>query len=364
MNNETKRPTLLVMAGGTGGHIFPGIAVAEELTRQGWDVHWLGTAKRMEADIVPKQGYPISFINIAGLRGKGIKSWLSAPFRVMHSVVQSLKVIKAVKPDVVLGMGGYASAPGGVAAWLSRVPLVLHEQNAVAGLSNRILAHLASTVLSAFPRAFGALVKHQVVGNPLRRNIVELSEKQEKPAGSKRLLVVGGSLGAKVLNDTVPTAINQIKLQNIDVWHQTGKGNQETVFEAYQAFGLPEEKIKVTDFIDDMAQAYAWADVVVCRAGALTVSELAMAAKPAIFVPLPHAVDDHQTKNAEYLVSRGAAKLISQSEFNGTSLAQTINSMFVTEKTVQQMSKAAHDAAHADATLRVADACKVLVRNR
>jgi UDP-N-acetylglucosamine--N-acetylmuramyl-(pentapeptide) pyrophosphoryl-undecaprenol N-acetylglucosamine transferase len=355
---DVKRPTILVMAGGTGGHIFPGIAVAEALVQKGWKVHWLGTAERMEAEIVPKNGYPISFINIVGVRNKGWQTWLKTPFKILQSIWQSVQVLKEVKPDVVLGMGGYASAPGGVAAWLLGIPLVLHEQNAVAGMSNRFLSHIATKTLSAFPGAFSERVTPNVVGNPLRSDIIAIENVvPEQPATSKKVLVVGGSLGAKVLNDVVPQAMKQIKVQSIDVWHQTGGGNERAVLANYQNFGLPEDKVKVTEFIDDMASAYQWADVVICRAGALTVSELAMAAKPAIFVPLPHAVDDHQTKNAMYLVACGAAKLIAQKEFNGTTLGQMLNSLFISDKVVQQMSKAAHNAAHADATQHVAQAC-------
>ena len=358
VSHEAKRPTILVMAGGTGGHIFPGIAVAEELVKKGWKVHWLGTAERMEAEIVPKNGYPISFINIAGIRNKGWQTWLKTPFKILQSVMQSIQVLKEVKPDVVLGMGGYASAPGGVAAWLLRIPLVLHEQNAVAGMTNRFLSRISTKTLSAFPGAFSDRVTPNVVGNPLRSDIISIENVMpEQPATSKKVLVVGGSLGAKILNDVVPQAMKQIKVQSIDVWHQTGGGNEQAVLTSYQDFGLPEEKVKVTEFIDDMASAYQWADVVVCRAGALTVSELAMAAKPAIFVPLPHAVDDHQTKNAMYLVECGAAKLIAQKEFNGTTLGQMLNSLFISDKVVQQMSKAAHNAAHADATSYVAQTC-------
>lgn len=361
--SQMSKKTVLVMAGGTGGHIFPGIAVADELKSQGWNVHWLGTAKRMEASIVPQHGYDISFINIAGIRNKSWQTWLKTPFKLMQSVMQSIKVIRQVNPDVVLGMGGYASAPGGFAAWLLGKPLVLHEQNAVAGLSNRFLSNIASKVLSAFPDAFPARIKHQVVGNPLRADIVAIENQiPEQPASSKKVLVVGGSLGAKILNETVPQALKQIKVQSLNVWHQTGSGNQEKVLASYEEYGLASERVKVTEFIDDMAQAYQWADVVICRAGALTVSELAMAAKPAIFVPLPHAVDDHQTKNAMYLVSRGAAKLLPQKEFNGTTLAQMLNSLFISDKVVQSMSKAAHDAAHADATIRVAQTCVGVVQ--
>jgi len=358
--NQSKNtsPTVLVMAGGTGGHIFPGIAVADKLKSAGWNVHWLGTAKRMEATLVPEHGYDISFINIAGLRNKHWKEWIKTPFKLMQSVLQSIQVIRDVKPDVVLGMGGYASAPGGFAAWALGKPLVLHEQNAVAGMSNRFLSKLATRVLSAFPGAFDKKTNYEVIGNPLRSDIIAIENViPEQPASSKKVLVVGGSLGAQVLNETVPQAMKQIKVQSINVWHQTGKGKQEAVLQSYQEYGLPEETIKVTEFIDDMAEAYKWADVVICRAGALTVSELAMAAKPAVFVPLPHAVDDHQTKNAMYLVERGAAKLIPQVEFNGTTLAQTLNALFISDAVVQKMAKEAHDAAHADATNHVADIC-------
>jgi len=358
--NQSKNtsPTVLVMAGGTGGHIFPGIAVADKLKSAGWNVHWLGTAKRMEATLVPEHGYDISFINIAGLRNKHWKEWIKTPFKLMQSVLQSIQVIRDVKPDVVLGMGGYASAPGGFAAWALGKPLVLHEQNAVAGMSNRFLSKLATRVLSAFPGAFDQKTNYEVIGNPLRSDIIAIENViPEQPASSKKVLVVGGSLGAQVLNETVPQAMKQIKVQSINVWHQTGKGKQEAVLQSYQEYGLPEETIKVTEFIDDMAEAYKWADVVICRAGALTVSELAMAAKPAVFVPLPHAVDDHQTKNAMYLVERGAAKLIPQVEFNGTTLAQTLNALFISDAVVQKMAKEAHDAAHADATNHVADIC-------
>ncbi len=360
-NNE-QAPTLLVMAGGTGGHIFPGIAVAEQLQEMGWNIHWLGTEKRMEAQLVPQHGFAISFINIAGLRNKDWKTWLKTPFKLMQSVLQSIEVIRKVKPDVVLGMGGYASAPGGLAAWLLRKPLVLHEQNAVAGLSNRFLARIATCVLSAFPGAFKSAIKHRVIGNPLRRDIITTEAKHsENPASSKKVLVVGGSLGAQILNETVPKAMNQIKVQNISVWHQTGAGNQQKVSQSYQDYGLASENIKVTEFIDNMAEAYQWADVVICRAGALTVSELAMVAKPAIFIPLPHAVDDHQTKNAMYLVARDAAKLIAQKDFSGTSLAQMLNSLFISDSVLQKMSKAAHDAAHSDATMQLVKTIQALL---
>ncbi|MFT5529679.1 MAG: UDP-N-acetylglucosamine--N-acetylmuramyl-(pentapeptide) pyrophosphoryl-undecaprenol N-acetylglucosamine transferase [Alteromonadaceae bacterium] len=355
--------TLLVMAGGTGGHIFPGLAVAQTLASQGWSIYWLGTKNRMEAELVPQYGYPIYFVNIAGFRNKGWKTWLKTPFKIMQSIVQSIKILRAINPDVVLGMGGYASGPGGIAAWLLRKPLVLHEQNAVAGMTNRYLAFIATKVLAAFPHAFKSTIDYQVVGNPLRSDIIAIeSVIPEKPSISKKVLVLGGSLGAQILNEVVPQAMKQIKLQNINVWHQTGVGKEQKVLNSYNKYGLLGERVKVSEFIDDMASAYQWADIVICRAGALTVSELAMAAKPAVFIPLPHAVDDHQTKNAMYLVSCGAAKLILQKDFNGTTLGQMLNSLFRTDKVIQSMSKAAHDAAHADATSKVAQICQSLVQ--
>ncbi len=357
----SKSPTILIMAGGTGGHIFPGLAVAEHLQNQGWQVHWLGTRDRMEADVVPAHGIDISFIKIKGVRGKGWKSWLKVPFKVIHSVWQSMQVLKQVKPDVVLGMGGYASAPGGVAAWLNRTPLVLHEQNAVAGMTNRYLAKIASKVLSAFPNAFNGSVNYSVVGNPVRTNIAAISSDSDR-VNSQKVLVVGGSLGAQVLNEVVPQALSQIKLLDVDVWHQTGANNAEKITALYEQYGINPEKAKVTDFIDDMAAAYDWADLVICRAGALTVSEVAMAGKPAIFIPLPHAVDDHQTKNAQFLVERGAAKLLPQSKLNAMMLAQKLNMLFSSETTLPKMAKASKAAATPNATATVADVCKALVK--
>lgn len=362
------------MAGGTGGHIFPGLAVAHELERQGWHIHWLGTKERMESHIVPQHGFDISFINIAGLRNKNWKTWLQLPFKLMQSIWQSIKIIRTVNPDVVLGMGGYASAPGGFSAWLLRKPLVLHEQNASAGLSNRCLSKIATEVLSAFPGAFNHNVNYQVVGNPLREDIiaidkVKIGEPQKNVESTaskdpgpelKKVLVVGGSLGAQVLNETVPSALEKIKLQTIQVWHQSGAGKQEQVLTAYKNSALG--NVKITEFIDDMASAYAWADIVICRAGALTVSELAMAGKPAIFVPLPHAVDDHQTKNAQYLVDRRAAKIMPQKSFNAMTLAQTLNGLFSSASKLTSMAKNARVAAHADATVKVSEIIKAVVK--
>ena len=362
--NSMKQPTLLVMAGGTGGHIFPGLAVADELKAQGWNIHWLGTADKMEAKIVPEHGFDISFLNISGLRNKGMMSLLTMPFKLLQSLLQARQVFKKIKPDVVLGMGGYASAPGGLSAWLGNIPLIIHEQNAAAGLSNRLLAKFADKVCCAFPNAFSENIKAEVVGNPLRATIgSEQLKSEEREQTSKNILVVGGSLGAQVLNKTVPESYKQL-LKADDgfcIWHQTGAGNQTQVISAYSDNDIATEKVKVTEFISDMAAAYHWADVVICRAGALTVSELAMAATPAIFVPLPHAVDDDQTKNALYLVEQGAAKLLPQAQLSKESISLLITELFKGEQVLKDMAKAALAAANGDASQKVAKLCQQLV---
>jgi len=354
----TKR--LLVMAGGTGGHVFPGIAVAKYLQQLGWTIHWIGTADRMEADLVPQHGFDISFIDISGVRGNGFKRLCAAPFRILKSVLQARKVLQDFKPDVVLGMGGFASGPGGVAAWLQGIPVVLHEQNAAAGLTNRLLAKIAKRVLMAFP---GAFAHGQLVGNPVREDVLALHEQVRMKKGKLTVLVVGGSLGAKVLNDTLPAALALLPQDRICVRHQVGKNNTAKVSSAYQASGVTAE-IEVADFIDDMAQAYAQADVVVCRAGALTVSEVAVAGLPAIFIPLPHAVDDHQTKNAQSLVQAGGAVLIPQSQFSAVDLAKLLQQWIDDEAHLVTMSNSAKSAAILDATEQVATACSALSEER
>jgi UDP-N-acetylglucosamine--N-acetylmuramyl-(pentapeptide) pyrophosphoryl-undecaprenol N-acetylglucosamine transferase len=375
MTNCIKTPsskvlTLLVMAGGTGGHIFPGLAVADKLKSEGWHIHWLGTADRMEADIVPKHGYNISFINISGLRHKNLMAWLKLPFKLVNSLLQALRVINSIKPDVVLGMGGYASAPGGLAAWLMRKPLIVHEQNAAAGLTNRLLARIATKVCCAFPNAFKDNVTVEVVGNPLRASIGEQVEKISKDDAkiSHNILVVGGSLGAQVLNQIAPISFAQLvkKANSVNaplpfkLCHQTGKGKQNEVIEAYNQPDLANDQVSVTEFIDDIASAYQWADIVICRAGALTVSELAMAATPAIFVPLPHAVDDHQVKNAQYLVSRGGAILVKQNDLTSDGLTKLLGELFSEPQILKDMAQSAFAAADINATAKVASLCQKL----
>lgn len=321
----TNKPTLLVMAGGTGGHIFPALAVAQLLQQQGWNIAWLGTADRMEAKLVPQYGIPLHTIQISGLRGKGIKALLKAPFAILRAVSQAKKIIQTVKPNAVLGMGGYVSGPGGIAAKLCGVPIVLHEQNAVAGLTNAWLAKVAQKVLQAFPTAFDKN-KAPVVGNPVRADFFtqptpkQRFKQRRSYVGDKLcVLVAGGSQGAKILNEVVPAWFAQAK-PNVIIRHQAGANNAEKVQALYDSASAG-EAVSVTEFIDDMANAYAWADVVICRSGALTVCELAAVGSAAIFVPFPHK-DEQQRLNGEYLANAGAAEIINQRDFNAEKLAQ------------------------------------------
>uniref|UniRef100_UPI001E348441 undecaprenyldiphospho-muramoylpentapeptide beta-N-acetylglucosaminyltransferase n=1 Tax=Oceanimonas marisflavi TaxID=2059724 RepID=UPI001E348441 len=346
------------MAGGTGGHVFPGLAVADLLEQEGWTIHWLGTADRMEAQLVPKHGYPLHTISISGVRGNGVKRLLSAPFKIANAVRQARRILKQTRPDVVLGMGGFAAGPGGLAARLAGIPLVLHEQNAAAGMTNRLLARMASKVLMAFPGAFD---EGEVVGNPVRPEVVALPAPAERIGTGEqplRLLVVGGSLGAKVLNETLPEALALVKAR-MTVRHQCGRGNSTAVQAAYQAQGV---KAEVSDFITDMAAAYGEADLVVCRAGALTVSEVAAAGIGAIFVPLPHAVDDHQTKNAQALVNEGAALLMPQRMLTPAALAQQLEQLAGSREQLLDMAGRARQLAITDAAVRVADCLRALAK--
>ena len=328
-----KRKKLLVMAGGTGGHVFPAIAVAQYLQQQGWDICWLGTQDRMEAQLVPKHGFPIEFIQISGVRGKGVLALLKAPFAVFRAVLQARKIIRKQAPDAVLGMGGYVSGPGGIAAKLCGVPVILHEQNAVAGLTNVCLAKIAKRVLQAFPTAFP---NAEVVGNPVRQDLFAMPSPEQRFAerhGKLRLLVVGGSQGARVLNQTVPQVVARLA-DKLEVRHQVGKGSVENVTALYP----PETDVRLTEFIDDMAQAYGWADIVICRSGALTVCELAAVGTPAIFVPFQHK-DQQQYLNAKYLADVGAAKIVQQSELNADILVDILSGLD-REKLLQMALKA------------------------
>jgi len=314
--------TILIMAGGTGGHIMPGLAVADELRAAGWDVVWLGAKGGMEERLVPPRGYRTAWIRARALRGKGLLAQLLLPVNLLYAFWQSARALFRERPDVVLGMGGYVAFPGGMMASLFARPLALHEQNAIAGLANRVLAQVADKVMAAFP---DALRGAEWTGNPVRAEIALIAEPQTRYAarsGPLNLLVIGGSLGAKALNDAVPAALARLpQPERPRVVHQAGAQHLDAVRASYAAQGVTGEVIA---FVDDMAARYAQADVVVCRAGAMTVAELAVAGVPGILVPFPHAVDDHQTANARFLVEHGAALLLPQSELTPQHLADLL----------------------------------------
>ncbi|MFN4003487.1 MAG: undecaprenyldiphospho-muramoylpentapeptide beta-N-acetylglucosaminyltransferase [Hylemonella sp.] len=346
----------LVMAGGTGGHIFPGLAVAEALRARGWRVHWLGNAAGMEGRLVPPRGLPFEHVEFGGVRGKGVLTLALLPLKLLRAFWQSLRVIRRVRPDVVIGLGGYITFPGGMMTALLGKPLLLHEQNAVAGLANRVLAGVADRVYTAFP---DALPRAQCVGNPLRAAFLQQPAPALRYAGRSgplKLLVVGGSLGAQALNEVVPQALALIDpAQRPLVRHQSGAGQIEALRAHYQAAGVAAE---LTPFIEDTAAAYAEADVVLCRAGASTVTEIAAVGAAAIFVPYPAAVDDHQTRNARHLVDAGAGLLLPQSELTPQRLAALLQSL--QRPALLQWAERAHALARTDATERIVAACEEL----
>lgn len=311
---------IVIMAGGTGGHVFPGLALAQAFARQGVQTHWLGTRAGMEAQWVEQAGLPFAAIDIKGLRGKGLKGWLTAPFNVWRAFWQARKCLKQQAPDLVIGMGGFVCGPGGLAARSLGIPLVLHEQNAIAGLTNRLLAPFAARIFCGFPQQALRGAKVEVVGNPVRHEIEAIEPL--RPNYEPSLLVMGGSRGAHALNDLLPQALALIPHQSRPrVFHQAGQGSEQTTRTAYQQAGVEAE---VAPFIDNMAQAYQQASLVVARAGALTVSELCAAARPAVLVPFPYAVDDHQTANAQVMQDLDAAVVMAQKDLTPSLLAQAI----------------------------------------
>lgn len=350
---------ILIMAGGTGGHVMPALAVAEQLRAGGAEVHWLGTRRGLESQLVPRAGFPIDYIAISGLRGKGLLSWLLAPFKLSVALAQAGGVLLRRRPAAVLGMGGFVTGPGGVMSWLLRRPLLVHEQNAIAGLTNRLLAPLARRVLAAFPGTrLGP--RAQVIGNPVREDIAALPEPGTRYAahsGRLRVLVIGGSLGARALNEVMPAALAGLPVgERPEVWHQAGGRLIEEARTAYAEAGV---RARVEPFIDDMAAAYTWADLVVCRAGALTVSELAGAGVAALLVPYPYAVDDHQSANARYLSEAGAAFLIQQRDLDAGVLRELLAELSVESgrQRLAQMADAARRLARPEATRQVAEQC-------
>jgi UDP-N-acetylglucosamine--N-acetylmuramyl-(pentapeptide) pyrophosphoryl-undecaprenol N-acetylglucosamine transferase len=350
--------TIMIMAGGTGGHVFPALAVAESLRERGWRVVWLGAKTGMEATLVPKYGFEVAWVRFSGLRGKGLLRAALLPFNLLVAFWQSARAIFAQRPDVVLGMGGYISFPGGMMASLLNRPLAIHEQNSVAGLANKVLSRLADKVLEGFP---GSLPGAQFSGNPVRNDIAALGAPGARYAlrsGRLSLLVVGGSLGAQTLNETVPQALALLAQSELpEVTHQAGEKNIEALRASYAGRGVQAELVA---FIDDMAARYAGADVVLCRAGALTVAELACAGVASILVPFPHAVDDHQTANAKFLSARGAAILLPQAELSAQRLADLLRGL--TRERLLEMAEKAHALGKPDATAAVARACMELAK--
>ncbi len=349
---------VMIMAGGTGGHVFPALAVARELRGRGVDVVWLGSRGGFEVRVVPDAGFRSEWISIHGLRGKGVGQWLAAPFKLLGAMLQAYRILRRNRPAVVLGMGGFVSGPGGVMARLLGIPLIVHEQNAIPGLTNRWLARIASRVLEAFPGSFSA-ADATAVGNPVRPEIAALPAPRERVAGhgaTPRLLVLGGSQGARALNEILPQALALLDPeQRPEVRHQTGRGKAEMTAAAYEQADLA---ATVVPFIADMAEAYGWADLVVCRAGALTISELAAAGVASVLVPFPFAVDDHQTRNADFLTASGAARLLPEAEMSVQGLAQLLRELLTDRETLLTMAAAARGCAQDGAAARVADICE------
>ncbi|MFP3979554.1 undecaprenyldiphospho-muramoylpentapeptide beta-N-acetylglucosaminyltransferase [Marinobacter sp. KMM 10035] len=361
--NEPRR--FLMMAGGTGGHVFPALATARALEAKGHEVHWLGAVGGMEERLISDTGIPMSLIHISGLRGKGKLALLAAPFRLMRALGEAFTIMRRIRPDCVVGMGGFVTGPGGLAAWLTKTPLVIHEQNAIAGMTNRILVRFSKTVLEAFPGSFGAEVITRCTGNPVREDLATLPAPEERMAGRSnesgdqnkplRILVVGGSLGAQVFNQQLPEALAMLPEQERpQVRHQCGERHLEDARASYEQHGV---SANVEPFIKDMAEAYSWADIVLCRSGALTVSELCAAGIGAVLVPFPHAVDDHQTKNGQQMVNAKAAILIPQSRLTPAVLAETLGDLARDRARVMDMAKAARTLARPDATERVVNYC-------
>ncbi|MBK1705780.1 undecaprenyldiphospho-muramoylpentapeptide beta-N-acetylglucosaminyltransferase [Halochromatium glycolicum] len=356
-------PTIAIMAGGTGGHVFPALAVAEALRMRGADVVWIGTRAGIEARLVPEHGFAIEWLSVAGLRGKGLRTLIMAPLRLAGALGEAAGILSRRNPAAVLGMGGFVSGPGGLMARLQRRPLVIQEQNSVPGLTNQWLARIADRVFQAFPNSFPAARRAITTGNPVRTEIAALPSPAERFANRRapaRLLVVGGSLGALALNETVAKAIALLpEPLRPQVRHQAGERTLEVAQAAYRAAGIEAE---VTAFIADMADAYAWADLVICRSGALTVSELAAVGLPAIFIPYPHAVDDHQVGNARWLSDAGAAEVLLQREMTAERLEALLEPLLADPQRRLQMAEAARAKAMPDAAGQIADACLEVAR--
>jgi UDP-N-acetylglucosamine--N-acetylmuramyl-(pentapeptide) pyrophosphoryl-undecaprenol N-acetylglucosamine transferase len=355
---------VLIMAGGTGGHVFPALALARLLRERCCEVVWLGTRRGLEARIVPAERIAIEWLSIGGLRGKSVLTWLAAPFRLARALLQALAVMRRHRPLVVVGLGGFVTGPGGVAAWLTRRPLLIHEQNAIAGFTNRCLARLSREVLEAFPGSFGGHIKARAIGNPVRADISAVAPPAIRFAsrsGALRLLVLGGSQGATRLNAVVPLALARLKdALAVETRHQAGP---RWIDAARASYAQAAVDATVVPFIEDMAAAYAWADLVICRAGALTISELAAAGVGAILVPFPAAVDDHQSANAAYLVRAGAAVLIAEAELSVERLAEELGRLCAGRGKLLTMAESARLLARPRAAEELAQSCLTLARS-
>lgn len=361
-------PLVLIMAGGTGGHVYPALAVAEALRQRGYRIAWVGTARGLEARVVPGAGFALHTLAVRGVRGKNLLHTALGLWLLLWSSLQALRLVWRLSPTCVVGMGGYVAGPAGLAAWLLRKPLLIHEQNAVAGTTNRLLAPLASAVVCGFHGAFPDDRSPRVLGNPVRQALLDAALEQQWDYYGQRplqLLVVGGSLGAQAINQLLPEALRQLRKRvgegAVSVWHQSGPAHLDSLQQEYGP--MLEQDVRVSAYIEDMAAAYAWADIVVCRAGALTVSELAIMGRPSLLVPLPSAIDDHQTANARALSDRGAALLLPQADLQASDLAATLAGYIASPKRLAAMAHAASAVALPKATEQVADICEELMRD-
>ena len=348
---------VMILAGGTGGHVFPALAVARELKQRGVPVIWVGTERGIEARVVPSAGFSLALVHVQGLRGKGMKQYLRAPFIIAKAMLEGLKIIRKYKPCAVLGMGGFVSGPCALVGVIFRKPLIIHEQNAVIGLTNRILAPLSEIMFTGFPiKSKKASIEY--CGNPVRNELMSMADPKVRLNRSdkrKRLLIVGGSLGALALNELLPQTVKIISdSMQIDVWHQTGANKRERVLWSYQQQDI---HAQVDEFIDDMAKAYAWADLIVCRSGAITLAEIAAVGLGSVLVPYPYAVDDHQTANAHSYVQANAACLLSESEITAEKLAKLLTTLLSDNERLLSMANAAKKLGQINASKRVADAC-------
>jgi len=353
MNAPAK--TLMVMAGGTGGHVFPALAVAKKLQAEGTNITWLGTRRGLEASVIPANNIPMEWVSVEGLRGKGATSLLLAPFKLLRAMWQSAGAIRRVQPDCILGMGGFVSGPGGLVARLMGRSLIVHEQNAAAGLTNKYLAKIANVVLAGFPDVEGLPPRTQWVGNPVRAEISSTPAVTDDSSKKVNVLIIGGSQGAHSFNQQLPDVFARLANTEVSIWHQTGQDRAKKVTEAYA-----EKRIdaRVTEFIDNMAVAYHWADLLICRAGAMTIAECCAAAKPALLIPYPFSAGDHQIKNAQAMVNVGAGKMLRNEQLGDSLMLQTLAELLVDKKQLKQMGEQALSLHKPDALQNVARICK------